>query len=55
MSYKDILNIAPTLQAASLVSNLSKKKKKKSILGDATDIFVGVPLIKAESDLIAGL
>jgi hypothetical protein len=55
MSYKDILNVVPVLNSANLVSNLSKKKKKKGILGDATDIFIGVPLIKVESDLIAGL
>ena len=55
MTYKNILKIVPTLQAAKLVGELSKKKKKPSLVKDATKILVGVPLIKLESDLIAGL
>ena len=55
MSYKDILQTAPTLQAVSLVGGLAKKKKKKRIVGDAIDIIFGSSVIKTESDLIAGL
>jgi hypothetical protein len=55
MSYKDILQTVPTLQAASLVGNLAKKKKKRRLIGDATEIFVGVPLIQSSSQLIGGL
>lgn len=55
MSYKDILKVVPTIQAANMLDRMTKKKKKKSLIGDATDIFVGIPLIQAESDLIGGL
>ena len=55
MTYKDILKIAPTIQAESLVANLTKKKKKRKLIKDAIDISVGSSLIKIESDFIAGL
>lgn len=55
MTYKEILKVAPTLQAANLVTNLSKKRKKKSLIGDATGIIVGSSLIKTEYDLIGEL
>ena len=42
MTYKDILKIAPTIQAESLVANLTKKKKKKeNILEDGLKIGLG--------------
>jgi hypothetical protein len=55
MSYKEILKVIPTLQAANLVQEISKKKKKNKMLSDIPKIFVGVPLIKIESDLISTL
>lgn len=56
MTYKDILKVVPTLHAAQLVVGLTKKKKKKrGIIGDATSVLFGVPLIQAESQMIGGL
>ena len=52
MSYKDILNLTPTIQSASLVSNLTKKKKKRKLVNDSVDIIFGTSLIQAESKLI---
>jgi len=49
---KELLKLAPTLHAAGLVANLIKKKKKKNLIGDATDIIFGSAFIKAESDII---
>ena len=48
---KELLKLAPALQSAGLVSNLAKKKKK-SIIRDATDIIFGSALIDAEGDII---
>lgn len=60
MNYKEILKIAPTLQAASLVGEnikVAKKKNKstKDIVGLGVKNIVGTNLIKLESDLIEGL
>ena len=55
MTYKKIMGIIPTIQAAKLLEETSKKKKKKSLFKDASKIIIGVPLIKVEADLIAGL
>lgn len=60
MPIKTLLNIAPTLQAASLVADTAKKSTKKDkgvgdIVTSATKIIVGVPLIKMQFDLIKGL
>ncbi len=60
MSIKALLSIAPTLQAASLAASTAKKSTKKDaevgdIVGSATKILVGVPLIKTQFDLIKGL
>lgn len=60
VNYKNIIGIAPTLQAASLAANTAKKATKKDaglgdIVGSATGILVGVPLIKTQFDLIGSL
>ena len=60
MSIKALLNIAPTLQAASLAAGTAKKSTKKDkgvgdIITSATEIIVGVPLIKTQFNLIKGL
>lgn len=60
MSYKDIMKIVPTVQAASLAGSVAKDATKKDkgvgdIIGSASKVLVGVPLIKLESNLIAGL
>lgn len=60
MSIKTLLNIAPTLQAASLAASTAKKSTKKDagvgdMVGSATKILVGVPLIKTQFNLISSL
>ena len=60
MTYKDILKVAPTLQAVALVGeNLKVAKKKDKSVGDMVGLgvknVVGTSLIKTESDLIASL
>ena len=60
MVIKTLLNIAPTLQAASLAAGTAKKATKKDkdvgdIVTSATEILVGVPLIKMQFGLIKGL
>lgn len=60
MVIKALLNIAPTLQAASLAASTAKKSTKKEkgvgdIVTSATEILVGAPLIKTQFDLIKGL
>ncbi len=60
MPIKALLNIAPTLQSASLVASTAKKSTKKDkgvgdIVTSATEILVGVPLIKTQFNLIQGL
>lgn len=57
---KNILNLIPTIQAASLVNeNIKKSKQKKTDTKDMIDLgmknIIGVNLIKIESDLIAKL
>ena len=49
---KELLKLVPALQAGALVYNLTKKKKKKNIVKDATDVIFGSAFIKAESDII---
>jgi len=60
MSYKNIMNLIPTIQSASLVGHNIKKLEKKEIkTKDIIDLgvtnIVGTSLIKAEADLIGGL
>jgi len=60
MSYKNIMNLIPTIQSASLVGHnlktLDKKKMKtKDIVNLGVTNIVGVSLIKAEADLIGDL
>lgn len=60
MSYKDILKVVPTLQAASLVKhNLEATQKKKLKTNDMVNLgvtnIVGTNLIKIESDFIGRL
>ena len=59
MSYKDIANLIPTIQSASLVSEnlkvLNKKTKTKDILNLGIKNIVGTSLIKVNADLIGGL
>jgi hypothetical protein len=60
MALKDIMNIVPMVQSASLVNEnvkfLNKKKvKTKDIVKLGTKNIVGVNLIKAESDIIGTL
>lgn len=60
MALKDIMNIVPMVQSASLVNEnakfLNKKKvKTKDIVKLGMKNIVGVNLIKAESDIIGTL
>jgi hypothetical protein len=59
MTSKEILEIVPAIHSASLVGNalklLKKKKKRKNLFGTAADTIVGASMIKAESDMIAGM
>ena len=60
MVIKSILSVAPTLQAAGLAAHTAKKATKEDmglgdIVGSATTIIVGVPLIKTQFGLIGGL
>ena len=60
MTYKDILKVIPTLQAASLVKhNVDVAKKKELKTKDMVDLgvtnIVGTNLIKIESQFIGGL
>lgn len=60
MPIKSLLNIAPTLQAAYLAAGTAKKATKKDkgardIVTSATEILIGVPLIKTQFGLIKGL
>lgn len=60
MTYKEILGVVPTLQAAALVEDnfhLAARKKKKAgdFLGAATRTVVGTSLIGAEARIIGGL
>lgn len=60
MTYKQIANLIPTIQATQLVShNLKALKKKKTstkdILGLGITNIAGTSLIQAESQLIGGL
>lgn len=60
MTYKDIANIIPTVQAAQLAGhNLKTIKKKKIDTKDMVELgvtnIVGTSLIKAEADLIGSL
>ena len=57
---KDIMNIVPTVQAASLVNmNLKQMKKKKQTTGDMLNMgmgnVVGTSMIKINADLIGTL
>lgn len=60
MTYKNLLKVIPTLQAASLVKynvDITKKKKLKSddMIKISTTNIVGSNIIKLESDFISGL
>lgn len=54
MTYKDIMRIIPTLEAAKLVDDNLKNKKKstKSFTKQATKNIVGVSLIKTQANII---
>lgn len=57
---KDIMNLVPTLQAASLVdANLKAVKKKNKTTKDMLDMgmgnVVGTSMIKVNADLIGSL
>jgi len=51
---KEILRLAPTMQSVALLGGTRKKKKGQmhNIVTGATKILVGVPLIKATSDVV---
>lgn len=60
MSYKKIMDIVPTIQAASLLNeNIKASKKKNKSAGDmvkmGTNNIIGTSLIKINADLIGGL
>ncbi len=60
MIVKNILNVVPTIHAASLAGSIAKDAKKKDkgvgdIVGSASKALIGIPLIKLESNLIAAL
>lgn len=60
MTAKNILELIPTIHAASLAGSIAKDATKKEkniddILHSATKALVGTSLIKVESNLIAGL
>jgi hypothetical protein len=57
---KDIMNLVPTIQAASLVNaNMKQLKKKKQTTGDMLNMgmgnVVGTSMIKINADLIGTL
>lgn len=65
MTYKDILKVIPTIQAASLVSRnipkrdgsgkgkrLNKGRGCNKLIGQGMENIVGIELIKSQSDLI---
>ena len=56
---KAILGIAPTMQSMALLGGTMPRKKKRMgmghIVGGATKILVGVPLIGATANEIAGM
>lgn len=55
---KNILNLIPTIQSASLVSEnikVAKKPKTKDMVDLGLKNIIGVNIIKVESGLIAGL
>jgi len=60
MTYTNIANLIPTIQSVALVShNLKVLKKKKKKAKDMIELgvtnIVGVSLIKANADIIAGM
>jgi alkylated DNA nucleotide flippase Atl1 len=59
MTYKDIMNIVPTVQAAGLVGHnlkqMNKKQSVKSMVGLGVTNIVGTSLIQSESKLIGSL
>ena len=59
MTVKDIANLIPTIQAASLVNMNLNKMKKKQTTKDMLDLgvgnVVGTSMIKINADLIGGL
>jgi len=59
MSYKAIMNLIPTIQAAALVSANVKQAKKKQNVKSITELgvtnIVGTSLIQVEAGLIGGL
>jgi hypothetical protein len=59
MSYKEIANLIPTIQSASLVSenikSLGKKNKTKDIVNLGIKNIIGTSLIKINADLIGSL
>jgi hypothetical protein len=53
---KSILNAGVAAQAASLaISNVPKKRKKKSLVKQGIGNIVGISLIQAESQMIGGI
>ena len=60
MTYKDILKLVPTLQAASLAKHnadvaMKKSKKPGDMVGLGVTNIVGIEMIKLESGLIGAL
>jgi len=55
MSYKDIAKLIPTIQAASLLEDNVKKKKKKSLVKQSVKNIVGVSLIQSTAKITNSL
>jgi hypothetical protein len=56
MTTKKLLKLATDLQAVALVEKNIKllKKKKKKLAKTALDNIIGIEMIKAQSDIVAG-
>ena len=48
----DFLDLVPPLEAISLVSGIARKKKKRNLLGQATETIVESSLISTTANLI---
>ena len=61
---KTILGIVPTMQAMTIASSAyrsmpkkkqNRKKALKGMIGSATNVFVGTPLMTASANFIGGM
>jgi len=58
MTYKEVLNVVPTMQSLAIANEaygMTKKKKKKKFIEGSVNIMAGVGMTKATAQMIGSM